>query len=258
MSTSPQTTSPPAEGEPGGLRSRVEHDAASIYQRCFESSPDTLQAKLDNFPKYVRLQALTRFLVRYELMRKVVGIKGSIVECGVFGGFGLMSWANLSSILEPTNFQRRIYGFDSFSGFPDVSEEDKAGRGIAQTGQLRNNSHDELEQIIKAYDANRYLGHMAKVELIDGDATKTIPRFIETHPHTLISLLFLDFDLYEPTLVALQNFLPRMPKGAIVAFDELDHPLWPGETLALLKAVDLPSVRLERFDFDPYVGFFVV
>ena len=45
-----------------------------------------------------------------------------------------------------------------------------------------------------------------------------------------MSLLFIDCDLYEPTRAALRAFLPRMPKGAIVAFDELDNPIWPGET----------------------------
>ena len=29
--------------------------------------------------------------------------------------------------------------------------------------------------------------------------------------------------------------LPRMPRGAVVAFDELDNPMWPGETMAMLS-----------------------
>ena len=51
-----------------------------------------------------------------------------------------------------------------------------------------------------------------------------------------MSLLFLDFDLYEPTKAALEQFVPRMPRGAVLAFDELDNPIWPGETKALLAA----------------------
>ena len=31
-----------------------------------------------------------------------------------------MTWAKLSAVLEPNNLTRRIYGFDSFEGFPDV------------------------------------------------------------------------------------------------------------------------------------------
>ena len=46
-------------------------------------------------------------------------VKGSIVECGVFRGFSLMTFAQLSAALEPNNLTRRIYGFDTFEGFPD-------------------------------------------------------------------------------------------------------------------------------------------
>ena len=35
-------------------------------------------------------------------------------------------------------------------------------------------------------------------------------------------------------LIALKNFISRMPKGAIIAFDELNNKNWPGETVALL------------------------
>jgi hypothetical protein len=74
----------------------------------------------------------------------------------------------------------------------------------------------------------------------------------------VVSLLFLDFDLYEPTKVALKHFVPRMPKGAIIAFDELDNPLWPGETLALVHELGMGSLRIERLEFDPYIGFAVI
>jgi len=73
--------------------------------------------------------------------------------------------------------------------------------------------------------------------MIKGDATKTIPDFLSKNRHLMVSLLFLDFDLYEPTKVAIQQFLPRMPKGAVLAFDELDNPIWPGETQAALAQI---------------------
>jgi len=45
-----------------------------------------------------------------------------------------MAWAKLSTILEPENLTRRIYGFDSFDGFPSVSDEDRASAGVAARG----------------------------------------------------------------------------------------------------------------------------
>jgi hypothetical protein len=81
---------------------------------------------------------------------------------------------------------------------------------------------------------------------------------VKDNPHIVVSLLFLDFDLYEPTKVALEHFLPRMPKGAVLAFDELDNPLWPGETLAMLETHAKRPLRIERLEFDPYIGFAIL
>ncbi len=69
------------------------------------------------------------------------------------------SWAKLSAMLEPENLTRRVYGFDTFAGFPSVSEQD------------------------------RFLGHVDKAHLVKGDVCESIPRFVAEHPHLLVSLL---------------------------------------------------------------------
>jgi hypothetical protein len=46
-----------------------------------------------------------------------------------------------------------------------------------------------------------------------------------------------------------------MPRGAVIAFDELDNPQWPGETVALLEEVGLNRLRLERLEWDPYIAY---
>jgi len=124
-----------------------------------------------------------------------------------------------------------------------------------KVGGLKADSYGELNKLIKIHDNNRFLGHVNKTNLIKGDVCKTIPEFIKDNPHLLVSLLYLDLDLYEPTRVAIENFLPRMPKGSIIAFDELDNRLWPGETLAVMETIGLNKLKIERFDFDPYIGF---
>jgi len=105
------------------------------------------------------------------------------------------------------------------------------------------------------YDQDRFLGHIPKVQLIRGDATKSIPDFVKENSHLLVSLLFLDMDLYEPTKAALEHFLPRMPKGAVLAFDELDNPIWPGETTALLEKLNINRLKIQRLEWDPYIGY---
>lgn len=252
------TAAAPVAGSPGALRNRAEEAAAHRLVEIFEGSADSTADQLRDFPKYVRRQDLTKLLVRAGIFEKILNVPGSIVECGVFGGAGVFTWANLSAIREPNNIMRRVIGFDTFDGFPSVAAEDLDGDRASGVGDLRSNSYDELVALIAPFDDNRFLGHVPKIELVRGDANTTIPTYVEDNPHLVVSLLYLDFDLYEPTKVALETMLPRMPRGAVVAFDELNNRSWPGETTAALQNGFLSSLRLERFDFDPYVAFAVL
>ncbi|PIR22625.1 MAG: dTDP-6-deoxy-L-hexose 3-O-methyltransferase [Deltaproteobacteria bacterium CG11_big_fil_rev_8_21_14_0_20_45_16] len=245
-------------GEEGGLRNDNEKLAAARISEIFDKSQGSTESKLRHFAKFVRRQDMTKWLTRHELFKLQLNVKGSIVECGVFQGGGVMTWGNLSAILEPNNIMRKVYGFDSFEGFPSVSAMDVSKERSSQAGDLSAPTFSELKSLIGAFDQNRFLGHVPKIELVCGDATKTIPKFINQNKHLIVSLLYLDFDLYEPTKLALEHFWPRMPKGSILAFDELDHPAWPGETMALLETLGIKDLELRRFDFDPYVSFAIL
>lgn len=240
------------------FRTVAEQEVGKNIERIFNACPDPVEIKLENFPKYVRRQHLKRFLAMYEIFKLVLPIKGSVVECGLYKGFGLMSWAKLSTMLEPENLTRRIYGFDTFAGFPSVSSKDDNPLAEHQKGSLYADSYEELLELVKEYDRDRFLGHMHKVHLIKGDVVDTVPKFVSEHPHLVVSLLFLDMDLYDPTKAAIEHFVPRMPKGAVIAFDELDNPMWPGETMALLENFGIRNLELRRMDWDPYICFAVL
>lgn len=249
--------SPPIRpsASPGAFQTEVERTVGPEIARLFESSADSTEVRLANFPRYARRAHITRFIALYELFKLVLPVKGSVVECGVFRGFSLMTWAKLGAVLEPNNLTRRVYGFDSFSGFTDVSQKDSPETTGVRTGDLASAVESELRELIVQFDRDRFLGHIPKLSLITGDLLETLPKFLAENPHLVVSLLFLDADLYEPTKLALELLLPRMPKGSIVAFDELDNPLWPGECQAVLDTVGINKLRLERLDFDPYIGF---
>jgi hypothetical protein len=240
------------------FRTEQELDAAERTAELFLHSHDSVEKRLESFPKYVRRLDLKRFLALYELFKIALTVKGSIVECGVFRGFSLMTWAKLSAILEPENLTRRVYGFDTFDGFPSVGTRDANRVASPAPREFAGEYFDELVQLIDVFDQDRFLGHIDKVHLIKGDAVETIPEFVKKTPHLIVSLLYLDFDLYEPTKTALEYFVPRMPAGSVLAFDELDNPIWPGETLAALDTVGLRSLKLQRLPWDPYVGYAIL
>jgi hypothetical protein len=237
-------------------RTSTETGYMDALEQAFSESRLSSTEKLMNFPLYVPRQDLTRFLCKYEIFKRVLDVQGSVVECGVFFGGGLLGWAQLSSIFEPVNHQRRIIGFDTFEGFRALEDGDRGSESAeAHQGGLANDSYEEIQRCAALLDRNRPVGHIPKVELVRGDATETIPAYLEENPHLVVSLLYLDFDVYAPTKVALEHLVPRMPKGAVVAFDELNLADWPGETVAAVEALDLRTLRLERFPWGSTICF---
>jgi len=231
----------------------------SDLRNYFSKSPGPTDWKLQEFTKFVPRQALSRFLLKTEMFKQVLNIQGSIVECGVLGGSGLMTWVQLSAIFEPLNHQRKIIGFDTFTGFAGVSPEDTAGdMNWTYTGALALDSYDDLLECIRIYDTNRFLSGIPKVFLVKGDMKETVPLYLKNNPATIVSLIYLDVDLYEPTKMALEYFIPRMPRGAIIAFDELNTDVYPGETIAVLDTIGVRDFKIQRFTYDTKISYAVL
>jgi hypothetical protein len=225
----------------------------------FTNGSDQIFDKLSNFPKYVPRQDMTRFLAKYEIYKKILEVDGSIIECGVKFGGGLMTFAHLSSIFEPVNYTRKIIGFDTFSGFPNLVKEDKGSKhSEAKKGGFKADSYEDLKNSISLFDSNRFLGEIPKVELVKGDAVHTIPKYVKDNQHLVVSLLYLDFDIYKPTKIAIETFLPRMPKGSIIVFDEINNPDFVGEPKALLDTIGMSNLKIKRFSFNTFMSYAVL
>lgn len=238
--------------------SAKDQEGYRLLQEAYQQSPLNVFEKLEAFPRFASKRSMVRFLCKQALFQKILGINGVIIECGVFNGAGLFSWAQFSNIYEPTNYNRKIIGFDTFAGFPNVAAQDANNILQPAVGDLRGEAKANLELSVQKYNAERHLAHIPNVELVAGDFGVTGPAYLAHHQHLLVSLLYLDFDLYEPTKKALELFLPRMGKGAIVCFDELNCANFPGETLAMLESFDIRQTRIERFPIDPWISYVVL
>lgn len=193
---------------------------------------------------------------RIELFKMAMDIPGAIIECGVYRGNALMLYLQLSIALEPYAINRSIYGFDTFEGFDSISETHDPSDINAD--MFSDTNYELLEEAIQINDLVRPVSRIPRCELIKGDITKTIPEFVTSHPELAVAMLILDTDLYEPTKVALEHFLPLMPKGSIVVLDEVCYRNFSGETKALKDVMNLNDVELKRFPFDTSVGYFRV
>ncbi len=157
--------------------------------------------------------------------------------------------------------QRRILGFDTFAGFAKVTEQDEHSQVATaerRVGGYKADCMEDLQEAIRIFDANRFIGHIAKVELVPGDVAQSVPAYLAREPQTVVSLLHLDLDLYEPTKVCIEHFVPRLPKGGIIVFDELNNRTWPGETRAVLESLGLSNLRIQRFTYEPFISYAVV
>src|SRR3954451_25342279 len=249
---SDEMTAPAPSGIGEDRHSGRDRDSYRLGREAFEASRADLLDRLEAFPRFASKRSLARFLCRHELYRRILDVNGAIVECGVFNGAGLFTWAQLANIYEPVNYNRKVIGFDTFEGFPHVSKQDT---DEWERGDVRGDAREALELSVEKYNAERHLSHIPVIELVERDFLRTGPEYLERNPHLLVALLYLDFDLYEPTKSALELFLPRMSSGALVCFDELNCASFPGETMAMLEAFDLGRHSIRRFATDPWISY---
>ncbi|MBI3757580.1 MAG: crotonobetainyl-CoA--carnitine CoA-transferase [Deltaproteobacteria bacterium] len=214
---------------------------------------------LSNLGLFLESKNLARILFMDFLFRQIVDVHGVIVEFGTRWGQNLALFSALRGIYDPFNRHRKIIGFDTFSGFPSISTKDGASEMMA-SGQLAVSQGYEkfLSRILELHEQANPLAHIKKFELRAGDASQEIGKYLEEAPETIIALAYFDFDLYEPTKACLDAIRPRLTKGSVIAFDELNDPDSPGETLALMETLGLNHVKLKRFPHASRVSYFVL
>lgn len=99
----------------------------------------------------------------------------------------------------------------------------------------------QLLKILKQKKLNK------KIELIKGDITKTVPKYVKGHPNLQISLLNLDTDIYEPSVTILNYLYPKIVKGGILILD--DYETFPGEAKAVDDYFKDQKIEIKKFSF---------
>jgi hypothetical protein len=203
---------------------------------------------------YLKRQVISRVLYQDYLYKKILPVPGVILEFGVHWGATIATLLNLRGIYEPYNHSRTIYGFDTFSGFPGLSDED---RGFSKAGDYATSEgyEQELERVLSIHESFSPIPQIRKFELIKGDVQETLPTFLEDNPHAVVSMAIFDMDIYAPTKFALESIMPRMTKGSLLVFDELNCRHFPGETQAVDEVIGLNNLRLRRVPNQPYCAF---
>ncbi len=194
-----------------------------------------------------------------KLYEMIVPVHGVFAEFGVLWGKNLSLAVAMRGILEPYNLSRKILGFDTFKGFADVSPEDGSDVGIKKGYFDTVDGYEEvLTDILTHHESQSPISHIKKFELIKGNIIETLPRYIKEHPETVFALVYIDVDLFKPTQAILHSVMDLIPKGGILAFDELGHNRFPGETLAVRDALKIRNLKIQRFPFSGWKSFVVM
>lgn len=237
--------------------SEEEKNNRLTFVKSLLNSPIPEAEMLQNIGTYIPRQNLARIIFMNELYRKIVDVHGVIMEFGVRWGQNLSLFSNYRGIYEPFNYNRKIIGFDTFEGFPSTHEKD-GKRLNANDYSVTTGYKDHLTSVLEYHESESPISHKNKFQLVVGDATKTIYQYIEEHPETIIALAYFDFDIYEPTKICMDAIAERLTKGSILAFDELNCPEFPGETLAVMETIGLRNIALRRSPLNPLISYAVI
>jgi hypothetical protein len=52
--------------------------------------------------------------------------------------------------------------------------------------------------------------------------------------------------------------MKRVTRGSVIAFDELNCPEFPGETIAVMEAIGLSKYAIKRSPLNPLISYLVV
>lgn len=227
--------------------------------KLFRERPLPDEELLVNLGLYIRSGALAKILFLNEIYEKIINIPGIICEFGTWWGQSLILFENLRAVYEPYNYTRRIIGFDTFEGYPPLTEKDRDSEFVSDGAYTVTKGYENyLSQLIDYHESENIMSHKKKHLLVKGDITSTLPQYFDENPESIVALAFFDMALYEPTKAALKAIKPRLIKGSIIAFDELNNHDYPGETQAFFEVLFGSNYRLYRSKYLPDRSYLII
>jgi hypothetical protein len=188
---------------------------------------------------YNELPYNKRILQNYDTYREILSINnidkipGSFVELGFGYGRSFVIFGHLSVF-----YGRKLYGFDSFSGFPKITTYDASSRN-PKKNQWKVRTLAEAENFIRGTGLLRMDQYKLSSLVLGSSTSNPIPAID-------IALLHIDLDLYEGYKYSLEIFWNNISKGGVVIFDEYNTPEWPGATKAVNEFCAINNISIEQ------------
>jgi len=217
------------------------------FYEHFKNCPIPVDELLSNLGLFINRQNMSRILFFHELYKKIINVQGVVMEFGVRWGQSLALFESFRGMYEPYNYERKIIGFDTFEGFPSVHSKDGKVDVISEGAYSVTADYKKyLEKVLDYHEKESPISQIKKYELVQGDASLTIKKYLDENPETIIALAYFDLDLFEPTKNCLEAIKNNLTKGSIIGFDELNSHTLPGETTALKEVLGLSNYKIKR------------
>ncbi len=245
----------------GGMNygSGEENEARDHFVEHYRNSPIPDDQVIMNLGMFLNSKSLSRLLFMDFLYRQAIDVQGVIMDFGTRWGQNMSMFTAMRGIYEPFNRHKKIIGFDTFEGFPSVSAVDGSSEMMREGNiKVTEGYVHYLDRLLELQEKDNPLGHIRKHDFAVGDACVTVNQYLEDSPETIVALAYFDFDLYEPTKACLEAIRPRLVKGSVLGFDELNDPDSPGETAALMEVFGLNNISLRRYRYASRVSYFIV
>jgi len=184
------------------------------------------------------------------MIARTRALPGDLADCGVFRGG---STVGMGLYLRQHGIAKKIYGFDSFGGFPEEANADIHLGGAANEDRHTHGFDGTSVESVRHKIARFGLQN---IELVPGFFHQTFP----TLAGRQLSFCFahLDVNLYDSYKCCLEFFYPRLVPGAVVLFDEYNDPPWPGCNKAVDEFLQGRSERLELCEMNNYQKWYFV
>jgi len=239
--------------------SKIEISRRDKFFKMFKNSPMPEGEFMMNLGLYINRQALSRIFFMHDLYKRIINVHGVVMEFGCRWGQNLALFESFRGIYEPYNYNRKIIGFDTFTGFKSINKKDGKASIVKKGAYSVTEKYEEyLSELLLSHEQESPLSHVKKFELVKGDATVTIKKYLKSNPETIIAFAYFDFDIYSPTKKCLEAILPHLTKGSVLGFDELNWHDYPGETLALKEVMGLDKYKIQRSPLCPTPSFIVI
>lgn len=178
---------------------------------------ETINKLIDFDIRHTMFRDATRF-IDYEL------IEGDIIEFGVYTGrsLALLSYyheINKKSI-HPINFERKIVGFDSFTGLSDSNNHPRWKKGMFSINHsyhpMLNIGDDVSSKVI--YELFKEC-KLSEPYIETGKFSDTLPNTINSK-YNKAALIHIDCDLYDSTKTVLSEIELILQEGTVLLFDD--------------------------------------